>query len=316
MSRIAIAVGIILAGCTVSQPRVKPKEALAISPTVVAVKPATPASSAAQAAYLYELLTPGETQLLQVFDDSRRTYLTFTDPVPRGLLIFDENGRAVAFSVGERTVIVDGVRTGLLVRTPTKSSYAQAPKQVTLARGEANESLREEASAELPAELAAARAEILRTQERLNGVSAELDKAARGEPSTPLGQLRSEIEEIQTAIDGVTATLVRAHFTTGSSLLALSAEAKAAILAVALHAHEIRILGGTDSSGPKPMNDLLAHARAESMRRLLLNGGVPAEKLRTGVSQEYVATNLTVTGRAQNRRVDVTFANHTAEATP
>ena len=84
----------------------------------------------------------------------------------------------------------------------------------------------EEGAPWLPAELAAARAEILRAQERLSGLSAEIDKAARGEPSAPLKQLRSEIEEIQTEIDGVTATLVRAHFATGSALLALSAEAR------------------------------------------------------------------------------------------
>lgn len=48
----------------------------------------------------------------------------------------------------------------------------------------------------LPAELAAARAEILRAQELLSGLPAELDKAARGERAISLAQLCSEIEEI------------------------------------------------------------------------------------------------------------------------
>jgi hypothetical protein len=74
-------------------------------------------------------LTPEQTKLAQVFDDTRRTYLTFDVQVPLGLLIFDESGRPVTFTVGERTVIVAGVRAGLLVRTPTRSSYAQAPKR-------------------------------------------------------------------------------------------------------------------------------------------------------------------------------------------
>ncbi len=102
------------------------------------------------------------------------------------------------FTVGERTAIVAGVRAGLLVRTPTKSSYAQAPQRAALARVQSTERGGEEGAPWLPAELAAARAEILRAQERLSGLSAELDKAARGEPSAPLKQLRSEIEEIQT----------------------------------------------------------------------------------------------------------------------
>jgi len=232
-------------------------------------------------------------------------------------LIFDESGRAVPFTVGERTVIVDGVRAGLLVRTPTKMSYAQAPKRAALARVESVERGGEEAAPWLPAALAAARAEILRAEQRLRGLSAELDKASRGEPSAPSKQLRSEIEEIQTAINGVTATVVRAHFASGSALLGLSAEAKTAILAGAARADDIRIRGGTDNSGSAAINDVLARARAESMRRLLLDGGIAAGKLHTSSSQgEYIATNSTMAGRAQNRRVDVVFANHAEDRTP
>jgi outer membrane protein OmpA-like peptidoglycan-associated protein len=169
----------------------------------------------------------------------------------------------------------------------------------------------------LPAELAAARAEILRAQQRLSGLSAELDKASRGEPSASIKQLSSEIEEIQTAINGVTATLVRAHFASGSALLALSTETKTAILTAAARADEIRIRGGTDNLGSVAVNDLLARERAESMRRLLIVGGIAAEKLHTSASQgEYIATNSTVAGRAQNRRVDVVFANHDEDRTP
>jgi len=103
-------------------------------------------------------LTPEQTKLVQVFDDTRRTYLTFHDQVPLGLLIFDESGRAVPFRVGERTAIVAGVRAGLLVRTPTKSSYAQAPKRAAVARLQSIEGGGEEGAPWLPAELAAARA--------------------------------------------------------------------------------------------------------------------------------------------------------------
>jgi outer membrane protein OmpA-like peptidoglycan-associated protein len=307
--RIAIAIGMILAGCTGSQPRLAPGNGA--SPARVPVEHPAPPSYDALSGYTYELLRPGETQLLQVFDDTRRTYLSFQGKVPLGLLIFDERGRAVAFAVGEHTAIVDGVRAGLLVRTPTKMSYAQAPHRAALAHVSASNGGGEEGMPGLPAVLAAARAEILRAQERLSGLSAELDKAARGEPSASLSQLRSQIEEIQTTIDGVTATLVRAHFASGSAMLALSSEAKDALLAAARRADEIRIQGGTDNSGPVAVNDLLARERAKSMRRMLIDGGVAVDKLRTSSSQaEYVASNSTALGRAQNRRVDVVFANH------
>src|SRR5450755_2976246 len=285
MQQIAIAIGMILAGCTVSQPRLKPSDTAAVSHEPVPIETSAAVSLDEPGSYTYELLTPEQTKLVQVFDDTRRTYLTFSDQVPLGLLIFDESGRAVTFTVGERTAIVDGVRAGLLVRTPTKSSYAQTPKRAALARVQSVERGEEEGAPWLPAELAAARAEILRAQQRLSGLSAELDKASRGEPSTSMAQLRSEIEEIQTAINGVTATLVRAHFASGSVLLALSDEAKAAILAAAARADEIQIRGGTDNSGPVLVNDLLARDRAMSMRRLLIEGGIAADKLQMNASQ-------------------------------
>jgi outer membrane protein OmpA-like peptidoglycan-associated protein len=317
MQQIAIAIGMILAGCTVSQPRIKPADAPAASHTPVVIETAAAVSLEEPAGYTYELLTAEQTKLLQVFDDTRRTYLTFDDRVPLGLLIFDDSGRAVPFTVGERTAIVDGVRAGLLLRTPTKSSYAQAPKHAALARVPAVGSGAEEGAPWLPAELAAARAEILRAQQRLSGLSAELDKASRGEPSASLRQLRSEIEEIQTAINGVSATLLRAHFASGSALLALSAEAQTAILAAAARADEIRIRGGTDNVGSVTINDRLARERAESMRRLLIDGGIAAEKVQTSSSQgEYIATNSTVAGRAQNRRVDLMFANYSEDRAP
>jgi outer membrane protein OmpA-like peptidoglycan-associated protein len=313
MQRIAIVIGMVLAGCTVSQSRIKPGDAEADTRGPVPIETPAAAPLEAPGGYTYELLTPEQTKLVQVFDDTRRTYLTFNGQVPVGLLIFDESGRAVPFTVGERTAIVPGVRAGLLLRTPTQSSYAQAPKRAALARERAEE----EGGPWLPAELAAARAEILRAQQRLKGLSAELDKVSRGEPSASLKHLRSEIEEIQTVIDGVTATVVRAHFASGSALLALSTEARKAILAAAARAEEIRIRGGTDNSGSPAVNDHLARERADSMRQLLIDGGIAADKLHTSSSHgEYIATNSTVAGRAQNRRVDVVFANQAEDGAP
>jgi outer membrane protein OmpA-like peptidoglycan-associated protein len=316
VQRIAIAIGMILTGCTVSQPRIKPSGLVIDSQKNVPIESPATAALDEPRDYTYELLTPEQTKLVQVFDDTRRTYLTFAVEVPLGLLIFDESGRAMTFTVGEHTVIVAGVRAGLLVRTPTKSSYAQSPRRAALARIQSADGAGEGAPW-LPTELAAARAEILRAQQRLSGLSAELDKASRGEPSASMKQLRTEIEEIQTAIDGVSATLMRAHFASGSALLALSAEARAAILAAAARAHEIQIRGGTDNSGPAAVNDVLARERALSMRRLLIEGGIAADKLHMNSSQgEYIATNSTVAGRAQNRRVDVLFAKHAEDRTP
>ncbi len=74
------------------------------------------------------------------------------------------------FAVGGQTAIVAGIRAGLLVRTPTKSSYAQSPILAPMARV-ATSTPGDTDTTALPAELAAARAEILRAQERIAGLA-------------------------------------------------------------------------------------------------------------------------------------------------
>ena len=162
------------------------------------------------------MLTPEQTELMRVIDDGHRTFLAFAGRVPSGLMIFNENGKAVSFNATENGVIIDTVRRGWLIRTPTRSSYAQTRTPPSAERlGESEAPV--EAHVNLAAELAAARAEILSAQERLVGVSAELDKVSRGEASRPLADLKAEIEELETQLDGITATLIRAHFASGSA---------------------------------------------------------------------------------------------------
>lgn len=240
---IAIAVGMILAGCAGSVPRPLEQNAAPSRPTE-STPTVTSEVSTESGHYRYELLTPEQLALVQVFDDSRRTYLAFGASLPAGLLIFDEGGRAVPFTVGEHTAIVEGVHAGLLLRTPTKSSYAQAPRLGLMRVRTADKG--EEETSWLPTELAAARAEILRAQARLTGISVELDRASQGESQATLAQLRLEIEEIQTVVDGVTATLLRAHFDSGSALLTLSAESKALLLDAAERADEVGVLTMSD----------------------------------------------------------------------
>nr|PZN61846.1 MAG: hypothetical protein DIU62_12980 [Pseudomonadota bacterium] len=65
------------------------------------------------------------------------------------------------------------------------------------------------------------------------------------------------------------------------------------------------IEGHTDSSGSDEYNLRLSQRRAEAVMKYLVDGGVPASRLRAqgfGESQP-VADNSTPEGRAQNRRV-------------
>ncbi|MCK9902454.1 flagellar motor protein MotB [Parafrankia colletiae] len=66
--------------------------------------------------------------------------------------------------------------------------------------------------------------------------------------------------------------------------------------------------GHTDSTGPLALNQALSVDRASAAREYLVLRGVPAERVRAAGfgPARPVADNATVSGRAENRRVDVT----------
>lgn len=69
----------------------------------------------------------------------------------------------------------------------------------------------------------------------------------------------------------------------------------------------IQIVGHTDSDGEAAFNQQLSERRANAVADVLLNRGVPFNRIRTfgrGESQP-VASNLTPEGKAQNRRVEI-----------
>jgi outer membrane protein OmpA-like peptidoglycan-associated protein len=69
----------------------------------------------------------------------------------------------------------------------------------------------------------------------------------------------------------------------------------------------LQIVGHTDSDGDASYNQQLSEGRARSVANVLINNGVPPQRLQTfgrGESQP-VASNLTPAGKAQNRRVEI-----------
>jgi outer membrane protein OmpA-like peptidoglycan-associated protein len=303
--KLAVAVGVIIAGCSAAMPRHNLGDS--------AVPASIPSTTVARAPerYTYDLLTPEETGLQTVFDDTQRTYLSFEEVVPAGLSMFDEQGRAVTFSAVGRTAVVEGVHAGILIRTPTHASYAAAPPALAGARSGQSES----AVAWLPPDLAGARAEILEARSRLAQLSTLVEQAANGASSTSPAQISAELDGIQRIIDRVNGTVLRAHFASGSALLSLSLETKQALIAAASRADQVLIRGGADNTGPAAFNERLAANRAESMREVFIAGGITDVKLHiTAWSGAYIATNSTAAGRAQNRHVDVAFKSRSGEA--
>lgn len=69
----------------------------------------------------------------------------------------------------------------------------------------------------------------------------------------------------------------------------------------------IEVAGHTDSTGSDSYNRALSQKRAESVRRVLVAAGVPADRVtaRGHGSKEPVADNTTDAGRVANRRVEI-----------
>lgn len=72
-------------------------------------------------------------------------------------------------------------------------------------------------------------------------------------------------------------------------------------------ASTIQIVGHTDSDGEASYNQQLSERRASAVAGVLLDAGVPANRIRTlGLGEtQPVASNLNATGKAQNRRVEI-----------
>lgn len=77
----------------------------------------------------------------------------------------------------------------------------------------------------------------------------------------------------------------------------------------------ITVAGRTDDAGPAPINDLLAHARATTVRDYLVHARPELEGAITVEAAGkccFAAPNDTPAGRARNRRVEITVARQAA----
>lgn len=71
----------------------------------------------------------------------------------------------------------------------------------------------------------------------------------------------------------------------------------------------VQVVGHTDNSGTAAYNQDLSERRAQSVAAVLMQGGVAPSRIAAyGRGEDQpIASNLTVEGRAQNRRVEITI---------
>lgn len=106
------------------------------------------------------------------------------------------------------------------------------------------------------------------------------------------------------------------YFEPNSSHMSLDSRAVVDELAVMMRAYEntvVDIEGNTDSTGSRPYNLQLSHARADEVRKYLIEKyGFPSARLHTAGNgpDKPMDTNATPEGREKNRRTDIkVYAN-------
>ncbi len=175
-------------------------------------------------------------------------------------------------------------------------------------------------------ELAESRAREARLQEReARQAQVEADRA-NAKAAAALAEnraLRSELSameneltdlEAEATARGLVLTLGDVLFDTDRSTLKPGAGKTMDRLAGFLEDHPDRRLlieGHTDAQGDSGYNQALSERRADAVRQSLIRRGVAAQRLESvGLGESYpVATNDTVAGRQENRRVEIVVSD-------
>ena len=144
-------------------------------------------------------------------------------------------------------------------------------------------------------------------------VSNKMDELSRPEtletPSVSPKEDLSKVLETKQVGNSLQLILTGANFDVGSAELTEEGRERIIKVAQSLTATsgKIRIEGHTDSSGDLRKNIALSQSRAESVKQVLIKGGVSAERLSTtgfGPNKPMVP-NTTKDSKAQNRRVEI-----------
>jgi outer membrane protein OmpA-like peptidoglycan-associated protein len=150
---------------------------------------------------------------------------------------------------------------------------------------------------------AASQSELERTRQELARRDTDARRKEMEAELAKLAKTRTETNRFIVTLPGI-------FFDTGKTQLKPGAKSTLAKIATQLKSDptiKISVEGHTDSMGKSEKNQELSQKRAEAVRDFLVSQGVAADRITAaGKGQsEPVATNKTVAGRQQNRRVEL-----------
>ncbi|MEG5266710.1 OmpA family protein [Pseudomonas sp. JDS28PS106] len=169
-------------------------------------------------------------------------------------------------------------------------------------------------------ELAKQTINLRNSEAELQNASAERAKARLDARDAQIAQLKNSLNAKQTE-RGTLVTFGDVLFDYNKSELKPAAQGDIGKLAAFLQQNPDRkaiVEGYTDSTGSAAYNQTLSERRANSVRAALVRMGVdPTRIVAQGYGKEYpVADNSSNSGRAMNRRVEVTISNDNQPVAP
>jgi outer membrane protein OmpA-like peptidoglycan-associated protein len=211
------------------------------------------------------------------------------------------------WSLDQRKIIAQQ-RAAMQLQARTAEADA-AHQQVAVAKQEADNAHQETATANQ----ASADARIDANEQKLQADAARDASALAQRNAADLQQQLTDLQARNTD-HGMVVTLGDLLFTTGTANLNAGGTTHLVKLADFLTHHEERnaqIVGFTDSVGSNEYNQGLSERRADAVKAYLVNRGVASSRLTASGQGESspIGDNGSSTGRAQNRRVEVTIDN-------
>lgn len=139
---------------------------------------------------------------------------------------------------------------------------------------------------------------------KMDKQKAELEKQLQGAATVDTVTDNNGLTAIRVTFDG------GILFPTNGTTLSANARKDLTKFAASLIANpdtDVQIYGFTDNTGSLEVNTRVANGRADAVETYLLESGIPANRMvAQGLPmQDYVASNETAAGRAQNRRVEI-----------
>jgi outer membrane protein OmpA-like peptidoglycan-associated protein len=200
-----------------------------------------------------------------------------------------------------RTMIlsVSVLAVGALAGCSSVPKAAQAPESTRRAANDPQHIAMLAATAELER----ARQELA-LQRRTSEAQRLMDEAR--DPTAVRTALGIPVRDLSAARRGAN-VIYTARFPSGSAKLGLSPQATSVLANAARQAPLVVVRGRTDAAQDSPADARIARARAESARVLLVQLGVPSQRIRTTwqAAGDNVASLDTSDGRSANRRVEI-----------